>query len=270
MENKNICLFIPAKNNDDTLHTINFVLETLPQSTEDVKSLSIYRMYYILEGEGILHIDNNEYPLSLGDVFFVFPAAPFSLESKTNFKFSYISFLGIRGNYLLDKFNINKNNCFFPGFPELAEFWKNALYMDSQVYDLRSESVLLYTFACIATKYFPSNEKNKTHDTATIIKKYLDTHFTDPKLSLNTLSAELSYHPKYISSTFKNTFKIGVSEYLNVIRIQNACALMEQGVTAVKNIASLCGFNDPLYFSKIFKAKMGVSPKDHIETLKKS
>jgi AraC-like DNA-binding protein len=42
---------------------------------------------------------------------------------------------------------------------------------------------------------------------------------------------------------------------------------MQQGFTGVKNIAGLCGFTDPLYFSKIFKTHMGVSPTDFISNL---
>jgi AraC-like DNA-binding protein len=41
---------------------------------------------------------------------------------------------------------------------------------------------------------------------------------------------------------------------------------MVQGITQIKNIAKLSGFSDPLYFSTVFKQKMGVSPKDYLKT----
>jgi len=40
--------------------------------------------------------------------------------------------------------------------------------------------------------------------------------------------------------------------------------LIEQGITAVKNIAFLCGYQDPLYFSNVFKKTFGISPSDFI------
>ena len=54
-----------------------------------------------------------------------------------------------------------------------------------------------------------------------------------------------------------------------MIRIENACALIEKEHDCVKEIAFLCGFNDPLYFSKIFKKKMGISPSAQIEDYKR-
>ena len=39
---------------------------------------------------------------------------------------------------------------------------------------------------------------------------------------------------------------------------------MDQGLLCVSEIASLSGYRDPLYFSKVFKKKMGMSPKSYI------
>ena len=62
---------------------------------------------------------------------------------------------------------------------------------------------------------------------------------------------------------------MGVSEYIATIRIQYACTLMEQGLSSVSDIALLCGFSDPLYFSKVFKKRMGISPRAHINEIRK-
>ena len=43
---------------------------------------------------------------------------------------------------------------------------------------------------------------------------------------------------------------------------------MQQGITSVQNVAALSGYRDPLYFSRVFKKKMGVSPTQHIRQLK--
>ena len=65
---------------------------------------------------------------------------------------------------------------------------------------------------------------------------------------------------------FKKHFGTGISDYLATIRVQYACNLMSQGYTVISEIASLCGFGDALYFSKVFKQKYGVSAKKFIET----
>ena len=269
MENQNVCLFIPKQNNFEPIHTVHFVLETSPQAMEKQKILSMYRMHLVVEGEGILHLRNEDIHLYSGDIFFGLPAVPFSLEPIKDFKYMYVSYLGTRANYLTDKFRINEKNCVFRGFNELTDFWRNALDMDSTVAELRSESVVLYTFSSIGTKYYPSGNKSKEQTAASEAKKYIDDNFTNPELSLQGIAEALSYNPKYLSSLFKSAFKLGISDYITTIRIQHACALMDQGVSGVKNIAFLCGFNDPLYFSKVFKTKMGLSPREHLNKLQK-
>ena len=42
---------------------------------------------------------------------------------------------------------------------------------------------------------------------------------------------------------------------------------MEQGVASVKNVAILSGFEDALYFSKVFKQAEGITPSEYIKNI---
>jgi two-component system response regulator YesN len=83
------------------------------------------------------------------------------------------------------------------------------------------------------------------------------------------MSSVLGYNPKYISQLFKKKMSVGVNEYLNTVRVQSACTMIEQGTTSVSDIANKCGYADPQYFSRIFKQKMSVSPLAYIKALHK-
>ena len=96
----------------------------------------------------------------------------------------------------------------------------------------------------------------------------MDDHFSDSGFSLDAISRELSYNKKYISTLFKKHIGIGITEYVNTVRIQNACTMIEQGFISVGDIAEKCGFADVHYFSKIFKAKMGMVPSQYIKTVR--
>lgn len=50
---------------------------------------------------------------------------------------------------------------------------------------------------------------------------------------------------------------------LQDMRIEYACKLLEQGGMPVKKIAAMSGFNDPKYFAKVFKTKVGVLPSQY-------
>ena len=38
------------------------------------------------------------------------------------------------------------------------------------------------------------------------------------------------------------------------------------GARTIADIAPLCGFHDPLYFSKMFKKKYGIAPRYYLES----
>lgn len=100
--------------------------------------------------------------------------------------------------------------------------------------DLMSEAVLLYTFSFLGDRLLHETGEPKQLNSIHLIKKYLDDHYTAHNFSLETMSRNLSYNPKYISYIFKKHFGIGIIEYLNTIRIQNACTMIEQGFSKVR------------------------------------
>lgn len=265
----NICHFLPFHKDIHSIHTINFVLETVSQPHDRLKSESVYKMYYVLSGSGALHTTSRISPLTRGDIFFTFPGACFAIESKQDFSYMYISFVGLRGNEIMESLNINGNNFLFHGATEIREFWEKGIHANPKVVHLMSESVLLYTFSFLGNRLLPDHDKARQHHSVDIIKKYLDDHYTDHDLSLETMHRALSYNKKYISHIFKKHFGVGVIEYLNTVRIQNALTMIRQGFTSVSDIADRCGYSDSHYFSKIFKLQMGIAPTQYINSLER-
>ena len=262
---KNICNFIPYNSDSHSIHTIHFVLETEDKGTNPSTS-SVYKANLVCSGTGTLFVSNKAYSLKKGDVFFTFPGMVYRVSPKENFTYMYVSFLGTRSNMILDKLTISPQNFMFEDCEELEPLWRNCLNYDSAVSDLAAESVLLHTFAYLGNRFLPKDPNAKKKDTLSYrIKKYIDENYSNPALSLEQISREVSYSPKYISSVFKKSFSIGITEYLHTVRIQKACTLMSQGMTSVNDISSQCGFSDALYFSKIFKKKMSMSPREFIK-----
>ena len=64
-------------------------------------------------------------------------------------------------------------------------------------------------------------------------------------------SLHLSY--SYLSTLFKSELGMTFKEYLNLVRIQNACELLKKRNCSVSETAELVGYSNPYYFSKVFK-----------------
>ena len=73
--------------------------------------------------------------------------------------------------------------------------------------------------------------------------------------------AERFYISKYhLCRVFKEAMKVTVIDYLNQVRIQNACRYLSSSGKDMGEIALLCGFHDAAYFSNVFKRLVGTTP----------
>ena len=270
MFQNNICHFVPFHKDYHSIHSINFVMEKNPEAMKVLRTDAVYKMHLVCDGNGFLHTTGQINPICKGDVFFTFPASPFKIIPEDNLSYMYISFIGTRGNMLMEKFGINNKKNVHKGFEELCDFWEQGLSFSSTLQDIASESVLLYTFAKIGQGIEIQDGDNTQKSSAVpAIKKCIDDNFSDPSFSLDTIRRELSYNKKYISSVFKKHMGTGVTEYVNTIRIQQACNMLQQGYTCISDVAYKCGFSDAQYFSKVFKKQIGITPTLYVKELKK-
>lgn len=211
MEN-NVCLFVPKTDVHETVHTVNFVLERKPQPKRKPESPFMHTIHCVLEGEGVLHLNDSALPLKKGDVFFRLPNFSSSIESVKNFEYAYVTYLGTRASEFAAKFRLSEKNCLFKGLNSLPELWRNAFKISSGFSDLMSESLVLYTFAQIGNAFYRSEKINCSLSSPPLIKKYVDEHFAENDLSLKKISEAFSYNSKYVSSVFKKQYGIGVSD----------------------------------------------------------
>ena len=61
---------------------------------------------------------------------------------------------------------------------------------------------------------------------------------------------------------FKQTTMKSPMQYILSIRINNAISLLETTDYNITEIATIIGYDNPLYFSRIFKKQTGLSPSD--------
>jgi AraC-like DNA-binding protein len=265
----NVCTFIPTHHSYGDLQILHFVYETKPLVFDGWKTISHYKLNFCIDGEGILHTPTGEYPLKKGTVFFCLPSVPYGIETVKDLKFTYIGYMGEKAQAFNHKFNISEGNCVFNEFSHLLDIWLKAIVFPPELTEVYAEGLFHCTFAEIASLTVQSESVKNDLQAASLVKKHVDENFADSNLSLDTLCKALSYNAKYLSNVFSKKFGINFKKYLSDIRINNACNLIKKGFTSIKDVAFLCGFNDPLYFSKVFKQKLGITPTEFIlETIK--
>lgn len=96
---------------------------------------------------------------------------------------------------------------------------------------------------------------------------FIREHCSEP-LSLQDLSERFSLSPDYISRIFKKETGSTVTEFIAVSRIEYAKELIRSYPTKpLHAIASMTGFSDVKYFSRVFKRVTGKTPTTYRQSL---
>ena len=115
---------------------------------------------------------------------------------------------------------------------------------------------LIYRFFSLLWR---KEQKSKSHDIADSAKKIIDYNF-DRDITIKKVADTMHLDAAYLTRKFTEKYAVAPKEYLLEKRTELAKRLLAQTDATVAEIAGSVGYDDPLYFSRIFKRKEGVSP----------
>ncbi len=98
-----------------------------------------------------------------------------------------------------------------------------------------------------------------------IIDKYMD----DSSFNPGTLAHELGISRAVLYKKFKYLTDYSVNEYIQIIRIKRAAALLLEGNNSVTDAAYATGFKNPNHFSRVFSQYYHESPSKYMAEKKK-
>lgn len=133
----------------------------------------------------------------------------------------------------------------------------------------------LYENICCVFKNFYSH-RNETagsslsaKDLVDRIEKYLNENYTN-NITSKIFYEIFGYNEIYITNVFRNIKGISPSKYITRLRIDKAKEIMNvQPDILLKIVSEMVGYDDPLYFSRVFKELTGLSPSEYIKNNKK-
>lgn len=92
-----------------------------------------------------------------------------------------------------------------------------------------------------------------------LIKQYIRKNY-DQDITLVSIASEFFFNPSYLSHMFKQQTGGNLSSYIEEIRMKEALKLLQMQKLSIGQVARMVGYNDPNYFSKIFRKHTGFSP----------
>lgn len=94
------------------------------------------------------------------------------------------------------------------------------------------------------------------------IMKFITDHIGDADVNIGDMAEATATSRSGLNRKMKSLLGVTPLDFIREARIRKACQLLKEG-SSVNDVAYSCGFSDPKYFGRCFKAEMGMTPTEY-------
>jgi AraC-like DNA-binding protein len=228
-----------------------------------------YQLLLVLEGEGVIHIGMESFPVQDGCFYILCQDVPHQFEfTKNTITLDYKFLISCPELQSWVHQQRPFGTCPKSQMEELKLWFKTSLAYKRKPEawtPLRIDSGFKSTLISL----FQTNENALQDSNHRIMQgsfpmaKYIEDHYQD-KVTLEILSREFKFHPHYIIDMFRENVGVTPIQYLHMYRMQKAKELLEFTTLSISEIADHVGWTLQ-YFSRLFHKREGLSPTDYRE-----
>lgn len=107
-------------------------------------------------------------------------------------------------------------------------------------------------------EYITLIKNNPIHDLILYVTRNIS-----KKITLDDVCSELNVSKPHLCRIMKREFGVSFTQYVNFIKMNKAKLMLKSGNHHINEIASLLGYDNANYFSRLFKTKTGASPVEY-------
>ncbi|MBR1585953.1 MAG: AraC family transcriptional regulator [Clostridia bacterium] len=223
-----------------------------------------WEFVYCTYGAGAFEFDHGSLKYQKGEVVAIPPQTPHANTSEKGFR-------NIHVNMILPTLTLKEPTVIRDGDRHfLLDAFQAALY--HYVSDRPERTALLAAYgnliSCYLAAYQTSRQRSQVVEQ---IEQDIISHYADSGYELDTFLHTLPFSYDYLRRLFQKEMRLTPHRYLNDKRLQMAAEALvnpEMAGTSMADIARMCGFREPLYFSRVFKKKYGVAPSFYAQAVK--
>lgn len=252
---------------------IGYYPKALHHFRERREPINQYVFIYCVEGAGRYRVGGNTYEVAANQ-YFILPAGEphvYEADAENPWTIYWIHFKGRLAPYYIGN-NVGPMEI----RPQAHSRISDRIQMFEEIFSTLSDgysndnlhyaSAIFHGFLgslCYIQQYRKAN--NNAVDEANIVdvaihymKENIEKH-----LALQTISDYIGYSPSHFSALFKKQTGHAPLTYLNLLKIQQACLLLDETDMKINQICHKIGIDDSYYFSRLFSKIMGMSPRDY-------
>lgn len=225
--------------------------------------------FYLLEGSIRAFVDSEEYAVHAGDLLIAFPNRVHHFDESDHEK--YLLFIvhpdlmpelsHVFGKQTPES-AVLEQACEDKGLIDLLYHLRDAVRSTDAYRDVRVKGLLLALFGRLLPKLQLGEPHGEDSHAMREIVSYCTQNFTND-LSLESLEDALHLSRYYISHLFSHKLGIRFTDYVNSLRVSEACRLLRQSDDSITEICTRAGFNTLRTFNRSFIKQMGNTPSEY-------
>ncbi len=230
-----------------------------------------YILHLVASGKGIYNTPDGSFELSAGDMFLIRPYTEIEYYADENdpWEYFWVNFTGTDSEALLKRTDFTSENpvmheCNHEIKSAMADIIANAGTTRHETTGLTGR---LYILLSLLMKY--SHRKNshspREQEKQRIIKAAKDfvaTNYPLP-ISVEDIADAASVSRTTLFRIFKSGLNTTPMDYLTAYRLAQAKTLLTETDLSVTAIARSTGYEDNLYFSRVFRKNTGTTPTEY-------
>lgn len=238
--------------------------------TSRPKGRKDYQLLYIAAGQGHFFINGQERVVSAGNIIVYLPGQPqeyvYYKDDKTDV--FWVHFTGSDVERIIDCYNIRlPENILYIGTSPDYQWLFGQIIQELQLCRPRFEeliSLLLRNiFILISRNLIKANRADNSleNEVELAMHYFRENYRSEINVEDYALSRGMSASNFY--RVFKQISGSTPLQYILKLRLSNAQNLLENSNLSIAEIASAVGYENPLYFSRLFNKHIGVSPSEY-------
>ena len=227
---------------------------------------------FVTAGKTRVWVDNHVYEIGAGDILVVFPNQVHRFETLEHEQYILLKFNPDILPELIHSFTKIPTSNLLSGAARDPHLWmlidsiSQAYYGDEPYRDQILRGYLLSFFGLLLQRMTLEDAKSCDYHVLGMILNYCITHAAEP-LSLSVLERELHVSKYYISHMMSEKLHMGFNDYINSLRVSNACKLLRKSDQSITEISERVGFNTMRTFNRAFLKQMGQTPREYRASL---
>ncbi|EOR96798.1 Transcriptional regulator, AraC family [Arcticibacter svalbardensis MN12-7] len=229
-------------------------------------------LIYCIQGKGHCILDNKRHEVNANQ-FVLLPATnkyiSYWADDEDPWTIYWLHFASDQIDHVNNSLNIQitKPPVQIPLNENAISTWQNiyqTLEMGYSHENLISASFSL--FYLLATFLFPERHvHNNADNSSDIITKTIQNmrNKLNIKLTVEEMATQHRLSVSHFSNLFRKTTGMSPIDYFIHLKMQKACQLLYLDRTRIKAIAMQVGYDNPYYFSRLFKNYIGISPNGY-------